>query len=130
MKQYLAILGREPVISIAELERVCGADGLSPFDSAVILEEEPDLSIIGGCPKVGEVVQEMDSGGRLDTTIIDLVDGLTKNNSERISLGLSLYNTKYQAREISQLTVRIAKKLRAQGVRIRAIPNPETALNA
>lgn len=129
MNKYLAILGREHAISIAELERVYGAEQLTPFGDAVILEQEPDLNVIGGCPKIGEVIQELDISAHLDAKLVDLVQSLTRDCEERISLGLSFYNTKHSAKEIGQLTIRTAKKLRTNGVRIRAIPNPETALN-
>ena len=57
---YIAILGRQPDISMAELEAVFGSDNVSWFsnDTATVRATSFDSNRLGGSPKAGTVVAE------------------------------------------------------------------------
>ena len=58
---YLAILGRQPTISIAELERVFGGKSVTPLSeyAAKIDSDYFDVQRLGGTPKAGKIIFEL-----------------------------------------------------------------------
>ena len=55
---FIAILGRQPEISFAELEAVFGRQNVQPAtpDIATIDADDIDLSILGGTTKIAKVI--------------------------------------------------------------------------
>ncbi len=121
---YLAILGRQSILSLAELEAVTGADAITPIDSHALLAVKPDLAKLGGVIKLAQVVYD-DPNLDLEAIALQLPGG-----SEKLNLGLSLYG-KFTPADPIRLGMELKKRLRtSRSVRLVLPKRPSLALTA
>jgi tRNA G10 N-methylase Trm11 len=94
---YLAILGRQPILSLAELEMVLGAGAVKPQGHQAILTTEPNLIRLGGTVKIARVIAQ---GRSLDAPLLDQVANQLNQSSgsTKLSLGISLYDKNRRTR--------------------------------
>ena len=88
--KYLFILGREPQLSLVELEALFGSSNvqrLAPSIALVSSDIEPNLARIGGSIKCARVLEE-----KLTDYLFNLPDG-------KITLGFSDYSAKANAKK-------------------------------
>jgi tRNA G10 N-methylase Trm11 len=128
---YITILGRQPEIGIAELERVFGDVRWFSDQSAIIKSDSFDIERLGGTLKAGRVVAEL-PGGDWRRASMKLVQAYQKAWSDfdgKITLGISAYGFDVSPREVQKTGIILKGKLKEHGVSLRLIPNAESALN-
>lgn len=131
---YIAILGRQPALGIAELERVHGSENVNWFsDSSAIIEAEAfSIEHLGGTQKAGRVILRLPRGDFRQTSM-KIVQHYTKkweNSEHKITLGISAYNFPISPRDVQKTGIIIKQKLKNNGITLRLVPNSEAALNS
>jgi len=130
---YIAILGRQPALGMAELEAVYGAANTRWFsDQAAIVETDTFLiDRLGGTQKAGQIVAELRGDWRqVSMKIVQEYSQLWAQHEGKITLGISAYGfTGASQRDIQKTGIVLKQKLKNSGVSLRLIPNPEPALN-
>lgn len=128
---YIAILGRQPALGMAELEQVFGDVSWFSDQSAVINADSFDIERLGGTLKAGRVVAQL-PGGDWRRASMKLVQAYTQAWSSfegKITLGISVYGFDVSSREVQKTGIVLKQKLKQSGVSLRLIPNTEPALN-
>lgn len=120
MKKYLAVLGRQPLISVAELEaqfggvRLVGAE-LAEFES----EREPEIARLGGTLKITVPIEGT------------LVPWLLERPTEgKITLGVSDYSRRATARTATAEALKCKRILAKRGQSVRVVPNRAATLSS
>lgn len=130
---HIAILGRQPAISIAELERIYGSDAVRWFSdqSATIDASDFDFERLGGSQKAGRVVMELPQGDwrRVSMKIVQHYQKEWSAYDGKITLGISAYGFDIPARDIQKTGIILKQKLKQSSANLRLIPNAESALN-
>lgn len=135
---HIAIVGRQPDLGVAELERVYGAQNVTPIfksEAALINDgcEASDLKRLGGSVKLAIVLSTINS-----TKWHDIERGLGKAVSEHLPTlpegkfryGVSVYGIEIRVEAINAATLRLKKIVRAAGRSGRAVPNKAPTLNS
>ena len=129
---YIALLGRQPELSIAELERVyTDVTWFSPQTALINTKADIDIQKLGGSQKIGRVILEVDSTEWRHVSGA-LVKHYTKAWSTapgKVTLGLSAYDFSLSARELQKSGLILKSKLKNSGVSLRLVPNQEVALS-
>jgi tRNA (guanine10-N2)-dimethyltransferase len=131
----IAILGRLPALSIAELESIHGYKPLNVISGHAVLidkhHSEINFNRLGGTIKLAKLLYVFEHG---DWNKV--VDHLIKNmaghlvSGSKISLGLSLYNLDIPPKKIIASALSIKKALKKDSFSIRVIPNTDHALSS
>lgn len=124
MNKQIAVLGRQPLISVAELEAQFGANVrviARPKDSPWLAEfetDEPvDIRRLGGILKVAELVE-----------MAEFLAGLPKDG--KITLGVSDFSKGTTAFKAQKEALRLKKLLVKQGRSVRVVPNQTAVLSS
>lgn len=131
---YIALLGRQPELSIAELERVF-TDTRWFSSSAALFEstQTPDIQRLGGTQKLGRVVATVQSTkwSEIEKKLIIHYKKAWAAHEGKITLGLSVYGTgnSPSIRELQKTGLILKSSLKKRGVSLRLIPNKEIALS-
>ena len=132
--QFIAILGRQPALGIAELERVFGTKSVSVFSEVSTLVESDyfDIQRLGGSPKAGKIVEQMQKSDwhKVSQRIVQLYSDKWSNFEGKVTLGVSAYGFKVDSREVQKTGIILKQKLKKSGVSLRLIPNSDPALNS
>lgn len=130
---YVALLGRQPALGIAELERVFGGPNISPFSDQACLIDSPTLQIqrLGGALKAGTVVIDMPRGDwrSVSQKIVQHYLRAWSTFDGKITLGISAYGYGVSPRDIQKTGLVLKQKLKQSGVSMRLIPNTDAALS-
>ncbi len=130
---YIAILGRQPKLSVAELESCFGAENVRWFSSqaATINSENVAISRLGGSQKIGLVATTITHGNwhKISQEVITHYTDKWSAHEGKITLGISCYGFDTSARDVQKIGIIIKKNLKKSGVSLRLIPNAEPALN-
>lgn len=132
----LAIFGRLPALSVAELESVYGAEHIRPVAGAGLMDiptEEIVFSRLGGTVKLAKVLNILPT-----THWPDLEKYLAENVPKHLqhlpdgtfTLGLSLYNFEVSETTINRSLLSLKKVIRATGRSVRVVPNKTPQLNS
>jgi tRNA G10 N-methylase Trm11 len=130
---YIAILGRQPALGMAELEHLYGGDKTAWFSdfSATVKTDSLSIEQLGGTQKAGRVVIELPASDwhRVSQKIVQAYVQAWSGFEGKITLGISVYGFKIDAREVQKTGIILKQKLKKQNVSLRLIPNSEPALN-
>ncbi len=129
---YIAILGRQPALGMAELERLYGSKSVRWFsdESAIVDNLQFDFEQLGGSQKAGRVVAELSGDWRrASMEIVHAYTDAWRSHEGKITLGISAYGFKTTARDVQKTGIILKQKLKSHGVSLRVIPNAEPALN-
>jgi tRNA G10 N-methylase Trm11 len=130
---YIAILGRQPALGMAELEAVFGNDATRWFSdqSALMDIDEFDIQKFGGTQKAGHVVAEINNGDwrRVSMKVVQAYTTAWTGFNGKITLGISAYGFDVSPRDIQKTGIILKQKLKKQNVSLRLLPNSESALN-
>jgi tRNA (guanine10-N2)-dimethyltransferase len=130
---YIAILGRQPELGIAELERVFGGTAITPVSpqTASINSDTFDIQRFGGVPKAGKVIIELPCGDwhQISQRIVQHYSDKWSSFEGKITLGISAYDLNTNPREVQKTGIILKQKLKKSGVSLRLVPNTESALN-
>lgn len=130
---YIAILGRQPALGIAELERVFSGQNVKVLSksAARVNSDVFNIEHFGGTLKAGRIILEMpnDDWRILSQKVIQHYLSAWSSSTGKITLGLSTYGVKTGTREIQKVGIILKQKLKSSGVSVRLIPNKEPALS-
>lgn len=125
---YITILGRQPELSLAELESLyASVEQFSP--ESAILDAKPSIKRLGGTQKIGLVLAQLsiDDVDKLKQEIADNLSGLV--DTKKVSFGISLYGEHASNSLAFELADFVKNKLRNKGINARNVPNKSPALN-
>ncbi|MDD4849027.1 MAG: methyltransferase domain-containing protein [Bacteroidales bacterium] len=130
---YIAILGRQPVLGIAELEKVFGTNSVHKLTHQSVKFEAKDFDIekFGGILKAGKIIFDSNTNDwrKLSQQIEDYYFKKWTSYEGKITLGLSLYDYKINIKDIQQIGLNLKRKLKKSGTNIRLVPNSEHSLS-
>lgn len=130
---YIAVLGRQPALGVAELEQSYGAEAVRWFSdiSATVDSSRFDFNRLGGTQKAGHIAAELSGDWRKASMhIVKAYSAAWAKREGKITLGISAYGFgKTTAREVQKTGIILKGKLKEQGVSLRLVPNVEPALN-
>ena len=135
---YIALLGRQPEISLAELAAVFGADCVNRISQqfAKVQTSQFDITTLGGTIKCAKVITELpasrtDKASLLATSrfIIQHYQAKWAHSPHKITLGLSAYNLAITARDVQKTGLILKSSLKKSGTSLRLIPNDQPALS-
>ena len=129
---YIAILGRQPALGVAELECLYGAAAVRWFgaQAATITSDTFAFERLGGSQKAGRVVLELRGNWlAVSRQIVRHYSAQWQGAPHKITLGISAYGFSVTAREVQKTGLILKTKLRATGTSLRLIPNAAPALN-
>jgi tRNA G10 N-methylase Trm11 len=128
---YIAILGRQPAISIAELERTYGDVSWFSDTSALVETNTFNIQRLGGTQKAGRVIDQV-NGTDWRHASIKIVQHYAKAWAKyegKITLGISAYGFTTSSREIQKTGLILKSKLKGTTASLRLIPNQDNALS-
>ena len=129
---YISILGRQPAISIAELERVYGyVRWFSDISALIETDATVDIQRLGGSQKIGKVIAELPNGDwmRASMKIVQHYSKVWADYEGKITLGISAYGFKVDTRDIQKTGLILKGKLKSTTASLRLVPNQEAALS-
>lgn len=128
---YIALLGRQPAISIAELERSFGNAKWFSESSALVDTDVFEIQRLGGTQKAGKVILEFPAKDwrTVSAKIVQHYSKAWANVAGKITLGISVYEVDMNPRDIQKTGLALKSKLKASGASLRLVPNQEPALS-
>ena len=130
--QYLAILGRQPKISLAELESLFSnvkylGGNLATFES----KKEPEISRLGGTIKLAREISFLENNSGKSTPVDFLLDFVKTNNySGKLVIGVSDYSKNASARGAQGEALHVKRLLKNHEVSARVLPNKSAGLSS
>ena len=128
---YIAMLGRQPAIGIAELERLFDdvhwfSDSSATFSAAAF-----DIQRLGGTVKAGTVVAELPRGDwrQASMKLVQAYVQAWATHEGKITLGISAYGFGVSPRDVQKTGIILKSKLKEKGVSLRLVPNDDAALS-
>lgn len=132
----ICILGRQPALSLAELESFFGSDNLSIVREDIAQLEtsaEPaTFDRLGGVQKVAKIVSINDSSdwNKVVSSLNKIVKDLLSDTPDgKVTLGISTYGMRANPPQINAAALSLKKVLKANGRAARIVPNKEPELN-
>lgn len=127
---YIAILGRQSPLGLAELERTYGVAARFS-DTVATLTAAPDILRLGGSLKTGHVVLTLRRGEWRDvqTKIVQHYENAWKSSDHKLTIGISTYGIRTTTRDIQRTGIELKKRLKQSDTSLRLIPNTSLALN-
>ncbi len=132
----LCILGRQPAISLVELESRFGADSVvAQNKQAAEVGVHPTRAMIdslGGTTKIARLLSSSPKANwpAIEEYLLQTLPLQLKDYPEgKIKLGCSVYGMQVPIKQIEKTFLRIKKKLRADGKSVRIIPNKSLELS-
>ena len=118
--QYLAVLGRQPKISLAELESLFSdVKQISPELATFASEKTPDINRLGGTTKLAQKIEE-----KPEVFLQNL------NFDRKIVFGISDYSKGANLHKTKQLALKIKRILKRAGKSVRVLENKTATLSS
>lgn len=130
---YIALLGRQPELSIAELERVFPRVSWYSATTALVDAKQPfDVQRLGGTQKAGRVAFELQNNDwrKISDAVVRHYSNAWAKAEGKITLGISVYDLNVSPREVQKIGLLLKSKLKKSGVSLRLVPNQEQALSS
>ena len=135
---YIALLGRQPEISLAELAAVFGADCVNRISQqfAKVQTSQFGITTLGGTVKCAKVITELPASRTDKASLLAASRFITQHcqakwahSPHKITLGLSAYNLAVAARDVQKTGLILKSSLKKSGTSLRLIPNDQPALS-
>lgn len=131
---YIAILGRQPALGMAELEHLYGSNKTRWFSdqSATINTDTFSVDFLGGTQKAARVTIELGSSDWHEVSA-RIAQEYTRTWSKfegKLTLGISAYGFNVSPRDVQQTGIILKQRLKKASVSMRLIPNAEPAMNS
>lgn len=134
---FIAILGRQPEISVAELKAVFGKQNVTSYrDITTVDTTSLDINQLGGTIKSGEIIQRLPAFDAQKNNFQLVSDFITKhyhelwkNSDHKITLGLSAYQLNLSPKDIQKIGLQLKTLLKKNEVSLRLIPNDSSSLS-
>lgn len=132
----ICVLGRQPMLGLAELESLYGADHVMPVDGFALLNiesEKIDFKRLGGTMKVAKIL------ARLPYTDWAQINEYLAENAPKhleqlpeggLTFGVSLYGISVSVGKLNADMLGLKKILKKSGRSIRVVPNKTYELNS
>lgn len=137
MFDSLVILGRQPTLSLAELESLYGAENIKPFGKESALLKLPPTQIdfirIGGSMKLCKVLTEIESLNwrEISKFISDKIpDYISEIMPGKIKFGISVYGLRVSPNAVNATGLEVKKVCKKINRSMRVVPNKEMELNS
>lgn len=133
---FISILGRQPGISLAELEVLFGADKITRISAkaALVNDIAPDVSKLGGSIKIIDNVYHFEALNWQQTTNMItkfLKDHALNFGKGKMNIGLSVYDdVTAKPKDIKKYLINTKKEMRSAGLSVRVVPNKKVELNS
>jgi tRNA G10 N-methylase Trm11 len=134
--QSLLTLGRQPLLGIAEVEALYGADKIRPVgETAVTVDIDPCLLAferLGGAIKFCKILTTLDtiSWKQIEQFLLKVAPGHAGTMPEgKMRLGLSLQGFDVNLKQLEATGLTLKKAIRKSGRSVRLIPNKESELS-
>lgn len=128
----VCILGRQPELSLAELEQRFGSSNLRPLSdqAAIVTTDDFDIQRLGGVQKAGRVIAELEPADwpRLSRDIATRY-ARELTGEGKLTLGISVYGRDVPARDVGRTGLAIKSALKKQGRSVRLVPNDAAFLS-
>lgn len=136
----LAIFGREPELSLAELESRLGPTAMKPLGhtgALLDIDKLPlDFTHIGGIVKVVKIIETLHTSSWLDVkdfaqNKIDFCQIFNCELNHKFSLGISVNGIKARPADITKLGITLKKRYSTEsGHKIRVVPNKSGSMSS
>ncbi len=130
---YICILGRQPALGMAELERLYSSNATKWFsgESALIDHDDFDFNQLGGSLKAGRVVAELQGNWQdISKALVNEYAMAWAGTTHKITLGISAYGfNNIGPRDVQKTGLVLKQRLKKEGVNVRLVPNDFAALN-
>lgn len=132
----LLVLGRQPGLSLAELESLLGPEHLQPFGQHCLSSlDTADIPFkrLGGTIKTARLLVELPSPkwADIENYLIEKVPPHTKHLPEgKFTLGLSVYGLSIKPEIINKTGLKLKKLIKKTGRPVRVVPNKASELNS
>lgn len=135
---FIAILGRQPDISVAELMAVFGEANVSrvAHGAASIQTDHFDINQLGGSLKCGEIIGRLPAEKTDKSSLLAASKFITKtyqnkfkNSDKKITFGISVYGLKSAPRDVQKIGLILKNSLKKAGVNLRLVPNSTAELS-
>ncbi|HMQ96217.1 MAG TPA: hypothetical protein PKD19_03280, partial [Candidatus Saccharibacteria bacterium] len=135
---FIALLGRQPEISVAELSAVYGDKAVRQISPEAALVDSRSFTIadLGGTTKYGEVVAELPSHPKDQAAlqsaskyILDHYYKKWRHNEHKTTLGISAYGLKVSASDVQKIGLQLKRFLKKDGASLRLVPTTALALS-
>ena len=135
---YIALLGRQPEISLAELAAVFGMDNVNRISQqfAEVQTSQFDITTLGGTIKCAKVITELPASRTDKASLLAASRFITQHyhtewahSPHKITLGLSAYNLNVTARDVQKTGLILKSSLKKSETSLRLIPNDQPALS-
>ena len=131
----IAIFGKTPLISLAEVESVLGSQDIVPLSDLGCLvdsNEIIDINRLGGTLKIAKVVKKLDTTNwsNIRNTLENIFyDIFSPDTNAKLKFGISVYGKDIRTAEINATALSIKKQLKNSGVSSRVIASKGSGLN-
>lgn len=136
MSSTVAILGRQPALGLAELESLFGAEKITPFADAALIDITPaefPMSRLGGTMKAAKLltVLPFTDWEKIEAyLILALPKHVPYIPEGKIRLGLSTYGLKVSIKRQNATGLELKKAVKQTGRSVRVVPNVTSELNS
>lgn len=128
---YIAMLGRQPELGLAELESVYGNDVISytpgtSFAQINATVSPGDLDRLGGTVKLAHVITTLNTTNWHDIARLitrNINEYIAPHTSGKLHLGFSVYGLRAQPRDVNNMALSAKKTLKRSAISIRIVPN-------
>ena len=133
---FVAILGRLPKLSIAELEAMFGKSHVRAVSRSTAVVDTDNLSIdsLGGSLKCGKIIHTLPADGH--PTLEQTSHWITRTYVHqllavggKITLGISAYGFSISPRQLQSIGLSLKSSMKRHGASLRLVPNTSTALS-
>lgn len=135
--QSLLTLGRQPLLGIAEVESLYGAEKVRPVGAdTVVVDVDPCLLAfdrLGGAIKFCKVLTTLDtvSWKQIEKFLLQVAPGHSQQMPEgKLQLGLSVQGLDIDQRQLEATGLSLKKAIRKTGRPVRLIPNKQRQLTS
>jgi tRNA G10 N-methylase Trm11 len=132
----VCILGRQPALGLAELERIYGPEHIRPIQGAALLDieaSEINFKRLGGVMKVARILSVLPTTGwpQLLKYLEDVIpEHLQYLPEGKFTLGMSVYGINVNVQAINRDMLKLKKIIRNAGKSVRIVPNKTLELNS
>jgi len=136
MYKTIAILGRQPVLGITELESLYGPDCIMPFGKASCLlrigTSDIDFERLGGSIRIAKVLTELQSTdwNDIEKYLVETAPKHAKSVEGKLSFGISAIGTRASARNIAKTALLVKKAIKQSGHSVRMVPHKSLSLGS
>ncbi len=137
MKTSVLILGRQPAISLAELESIYGSGSIEVLNGQSVLLNVPtsdvDLKSLGGSIKLCQPIITMPNTNwqAISEFLYENIASFLENTDGKIKLGLSIYGSSINPHKINIAGLKLKKYIKQTLQRsIRTVPNTDSYLSS